>query len=124
MKNLFKGYPAEIINYLFQTLLVTYLVLLLVEEIWKGLVTNYLNPNYLLIIVIIVGILDIFSEHDTRFIKEKSKPTDYLFVFALGIIGFFIIKLKTADLGWLSYLISIIAAVLIILLSILILEED
>jgi len=42
----------------------------------------------------------------------------------LGILGFAIIKYKTADLGWLSWMISIIAGILIILLSILVLDED
>ena len=124
MKNLLTGYKTEVINHLFQTLLITYLVLLLVEEIWKGIISNYLNLNYLLIIDIIVGILDVFSEHKEKIIKEKATKKDYFFVFALGIIGFVIIKLKTVDLGWLSWVISIIAGILIILLSLLILEED
>ena len=124
MKNLLTGYKTEVINHLFQTLLITYLILLLIEEIWKGIISNYLNLNYLLIIVIITGILDVFSEHKENIIKEEPKPLDYLFVFALGIIGFVIIKLKTVDLGWLSWVISIIAGILIILLSLLILEED
>ena len=124
MKNLLTGYKAEVINHLFQTLLITYLLLLLVEEIWKGIISNYLNLNYLLIIVMITGILDVFSEHKERMIKERTTNLDYLFVLALGVLGFFIIKLKTAELGWLSWVISIIAGILIILLSLLILEED
>lgn len=119
----FKGNTAEIINYLFQALLVTYLVLLLVEQIWAGRVSFYLNLNYLLVAVIIAGVLDVFSEHAEPK-KSRIKWWDYVFISALGILGFWIIKFKTAQLGWLSWLISIIAGILIILLSLLVLEED
>jgi len=123
MKSLFKGHNASLVNHIFQTLLVTYLVLLLIEQIWTGLVSVYLNLNYLLVLVIIAGILDVFSEHQKK-PKEKITRKDYLFIILLGIGGFLIIKFKTASLGWLSWLISIIAGILIILLSLLVLEED
>ncbi len=118
-----KGKSADIINYLFQSLLVTYLVLLLVEQVWTGFVSTYLNLNYLFMGVIITGILDVFSEHNP---VKKENPTkkDYIFIFLLGIAGFAIIKFKTIELGWLSWVISVIAGILIILLSMLILEED
>lgn len=119
----FKGNTAEIINYIFQALLISYLILLLIEQIWIGSVSLYMNINYLLIAVIIIGILDVFSEHETPK-KEKIKWWDYLFVSALGILGFIIIKFKTGELGWLSWLISIIAGILIILLSLLVLDDD
>ena len=122
-KYLFKSHNASLVNHIFQTLLVTYLVLLLIEQIWAGSVSFYLNLNYLLIIVIIAGVLDVFSEHPHKD-KEKTTKKDYVFIGLLGIAGFIIIKYKTAQLGWLSWLISIIAGILIILLSILVLEED
>ena len=124
MKKLqFKGNTADIINYLFQALLVSYLILLLIEQIWIESVSLYLNLNYLLIAVIIIGVLDVFSEH-AKPKKEKPRWGDYLFISILGILGFIIIKLKTGELGWLSWLISIIAGILIILLSILVLEDE
>lgn len=122
---IFKDYNAHLINHLFQYILILYLILLLLEQIFTGFVTQYLNLNYLLIVVIVVGIFDVFSEHPTNTHNNK-KPTqfDYIFIFVLGILGFAIIKFKTLELGMLSWLISIIAGVLIILLSILILQED
>ena len=122
-KYLFKTHNASLINHLFQTLLVTYLILLLIEQIIPNFVSQYLNLNYLLIIVIIAGVLDVFSEHPEKK-KEKTTLKDYLFISALGILGFFIIKYKTLELGWLSWMISIIAGILIILLSILVLEDE
>ncbi|MBS3165877.1 hypothetical protein J4444_02025 [Candidatus Woesearchaeota archaeon] len=123
MKLLFKGHNASLVNHLFQTLLVTYLILLLIEQIWAGVVSVYLNLNYLLVAVIIAGILDVLSEQPERK-KEIVKKMDYVFILILGILGFIIIKYKTATLGWLSWLISIIAGTLIVLLSLLVLEEE
>ena len=120
---LFKKHNARLVNHLFQTLLVTYLILLLLEQIWSGLVSVYLNLNWLLLVVIIVGVLDVFCE-SCVIEKKKAKKLDYIFVFVLGILGFGIIKFKTGELGWLSWIISGIAGILIILLSILVLEED
>jgi len=118
-----KGHVAEIVNYLFQSLLIGYLFLLLIEQIWSRSVSVYLNLNYILMIVIICGILDVFSEHKKQK-YEKPSWKDYTYIVLLGLGGFIIIKLKTAQLGWLSVLISIIAGILIILLSLLVLEED
>lgn len=120
---LFKSHNASLVNHIFQILLVTYLVLLLAEQIWTGIVSVYLNLNYLLVIVIVAGILDVFSEHAPRK-QEKPNKKDYLFITLLGIAGFLIIKFKTSSLGWLSWMISIIAGILIVLLSLLVLEED
>ena len=119
----FKGKTAEIINYLFQSLLIGYLLLLLIEQIWTGSVSAYFNLNYLLILVIASGILDVFSEQPKNK-QSKTTKKDYFFISILGLAGFIIIKLKTTQLGWLSWLISIIAGILIILLSILVLNED
>lgn len=119
----FKGHTAEIINYAFQSLLVAYLILLLIEQTFLGSVSFYFNLNYLLIVVLVAGILDVFSYHKTR---KEEKPTkkDHFFIALLGIAGCIIIKVKTAQLGWLSWLISAIAGILIILLSLLVLEEN
>ena len=123
MKYLFRGHKASVVNHAFQILLVTYLLLLLIEQIWTGVVSVYLNLNYLLIIVIVAGIADVFSEH-IPIANKKASWKDYIFVAALGVVGFGIIKYKTLELGWLSWVISVIAGILIILLSVLILEED
>lgn len=118
----FKGNTANLINYTFQSLLVTYLLLLLIEQIQKGFVTTYLNLNYLLIIII-AGILSVFSEKEKEH-NKKMTWKDYAYITVLSLAGLIIIKYKTADLGWLSWIISIIAGILIYLLSILILEDD
>ena len=120
---LFTRHYASLINHTFQILLVTYLILLLIEQIWTGVVSVYLNLNYLLIAVIVIGILDVFSDHPNKS-NERADWKDYAFIIILGILGFAIIKYKTAELEWISWIISVIAGILIILLSILVLEEE
>ena len=118
-----KGNIAQIINYTFKIFLVIYLVLLMIEQFWEGSVSFYLNLNYLLIFVVILGILNVFSEQ-IPMINKKPTKKDYIFIIVLGIAGFFIIKTKTAELGGLSWMLSIIAGILIIMLSLLVLNEN
>jgi uncharacterized membrane protein len=117
-----KGHTADIVNHTFQILLVTYLILLLLEQVWPGLVSVYLSLNWLLVLVILAGVLDVFVDHEPK--NERVKKIDYIFAVVLGILGFGIILYKTGDLGWLKWVISIVAGILIILLSMLVLEEN
>src|SRR3990167_6535726 len=105
MKYLFRHHNANLVNHIFQNLLVVYLILLLTEQIFSGFVSIYLNLNYLLILVIIAGILDVFSEQP-KLKKEKATKKDYALIIFLGVLGFAIIKYKTYALGWISWLIS------------------
>lgn len=107
----------------FGFMLVFYLIMLLLKE-FKPEWTNNLNINLLLVIVIILGAITVIFQKEEK--QEIKKPTkwDYLFIIALGIIGTALIFIKTKELGWLSYFISIIAGILIILLSFLLLKED
>lgn len=56
--------------------------------------------------------------------REEIKLKDYIFIFGLGIFGAALIFYKTKELGWISYVISLISGLLIILLSIIILKEE
>lgn len=120
--NIFKGNPAVIVNHTFQVFLVTYLILLLSEQVWPGLVSLYLNLNYLFVLIIILGILSVFSERIE--VKEQITRLDDIFIIILGICGFGVIKYKTASLGWLSWVIALIAGILIILLSWMVLDDE
>lgn len=124
-----KESARELINYTFQAVLVSYLLLLLLEEIKRGFVSKYLNLNYALVLVVVLGVLTVilpYQKPKEQFdpFKKENKTFDYLFTISLGIIGALIIFYKTKELKWLSYVISIVAGILIILLSILVLEED
>lgn len=110
---------------LFSTLLVTFLLLLLAETIWSGSVSAHLNINYLLVIVIISGAISILTRKEEQKVETvKITKKDYLYIGALGIAGSLIIWYKIKDIGNLAYLISIVAGVLIVLLSLLLFKED
>ena len=107
------------VNWLFQVLLIVFLGLLIFKEFF----TLKLDLNYLLVAVIILGALSIFFPYEKKEIKKTTKK-DYVFTVILAIIGAVLIFVKTKSIGWLSYIIAIITAILIYLLSNLIYEED
>ena len=108
----------------FTVILVTYLLLLLLEEIKEGFVSNFLNLNIILGITLISGIITVFGGESKKKEIEHFEKKDYMWVFALGVVGAALIFYKTRNLGTLSYLISAISGILIILLSVLILEDN
>lgn len=114
----------HLISTMFQDLLVLYLILLLAETIWEKSVTSYMNLNYLLGIVIITGIITALTAKEEKIQIEPVTKKDYLLAAIAGIAGAIIIYYKTSEIGSLSILISLISGILIILLSILVLQED
>lgn len=112
---------------LFSVMLVTYLLLLLLETIWEGFISLHLNLNQLLIIVIITGAIAVLTGKEDYEIKKENESIttkDHIFIIGAGILGSGIIYYKIQETGWLSYVISAMAGILIILLSILILEDE
>jgi len=107
----------------FQYILIAYLILLLIREFSKNFLKQ-LNLNYLLIIVIVLGVITVLTYNPKKKKQEKPKKTDYYLIYLLGIAGTILIYFKIKSLGYLSYIISIIAGILIILLSKLVMEED
>lgn len=132
------------INVIFSWSLIFYLALLLIGEFQdvkavqkilffeRSPIKWFLNRgmNWLLGWIIITGIISVLIESPE--VKEKNKQgaevkiqlKDYLLIFGLGILGAGLIFYKTKGLGWISWVISIISGLLIILLSVIILEED
>ena len=82
--------------------------------------------NWLLGFVIITGIISVLTEKPEiqQKGKEKIELKDYLLIFGLGILGSVLIFYKTKKLGWISWVISVISGLLIILLSAIILQEE
>ena len=100
------------------------MLLLLVETIWEGSVSSYLNLNYPLIAVIAVGVISLFAKHVWYKIREIGWPPYTIMVVCAGLAGAAIIWYKTRDIGWLSYVISAVSGGLIVLLSMLIWRGD
>lgn len=107
---------------LFPMLLIVYLVLLVVETMFKGSASSYLNLNYLLITVIGVGVIAIVtSSREAAKTKEGRLTKKGIFIIiGAGVLGAVIVWYKTKEIGWLSYVISVVSGVLIVLLSMLV----
>ena len=107
---------SNIIHLIFQGLLVSYLILIIIEE-FLGVISLYINLNFLLILILVFGSFSLLysKEPDTK--KEKISKSDHLFIIFVGVIGGILIYLKTQKLDWLSYVISISSTILIIISS-------
>jgi len=108
---------------IFQYLLIFYLVILLVQEYNKNFL-RVLNMDYMLIITIILGVITILTYKPKQVEKQKLTSLDNYFIYFLGVTGAVLVYFKINDLGWISYLISALSGILIIVLNKLIVEED
>ena len=120
-RNRFLGWGLELVQTLFATLLITFLLLILLETIFEGSVNSYINLNHLLIIVIVVGVAVLLTAPSKA---EDAKGEHLTFkstfiIICAGIGAAVIIWYKTQEIGWLAYVISAVSGVLIILLSML-----
>ncbi|MFZ3166120.1 MAG: PGF-pre-PGF domain-containing protein [Candidatus Methanoperedens sp.] len=50
----------------FNSLFITYLLLLLIETIWDNSVVKYIDLNYLMVIVLFIGIISLFGKRDVN----------------------------------------------------------
>ena len=114
----------EITRELLSTMLIIFLLLVLIETVWQGSVTNYINTNYILIIVVILGIITaLVAKEKTKRLKEITRK-DYALIAVTSVACTLTIWYKTQNLGWISYSVSIIAGALVILLSMPVLKEQ
>lgn len=129
---------------LFQVALVTYLILLLLENISPGFVSDFFNMAILLWIVLVSGIFLVLPFSEKKWKSEKKmleellhhafvnwetpvhrKPRwEPLFVFAVSYGGGALVYIKTQDLGNISFVIAAITGIIIWLLSSVILNEE
>ena len=74
---------------LFVVALIIYLVGFLLEIVLPGFVSNSFNLNWVLGVVLILGVLAAFAPEDQEEpeIVEKPKNSDYFMIAGLGIVG-------------------------------------
>lgn len=117
-KNVF-SWCLDFIQALFPVLLFTYLLLVLVENLFKGSVSLYFNLNYLLISVIGVGTAAVLgipvnlSNDNPGRLTKKCKLVITCAVIATVVIT----RQKIGNLGWISYIISILSGGIIAFLA-------
>jgi hypothetical protein len=116
----------RILSYTFQLVLVVFLIFLLINQISSLWYIEHININLNWVIgaVILLGVLSILLPPKEILKQDKMKKRDYLFILMLGIAGAAIIKIKTSPLGILSWILSIILGILILIISLLVLQED
>lgn len=102
----------------FEWLLLAYLALLLLNSFWKV----PFNLNVLLVVVLVSGVLSVLFP--AKPVRAKKTSVDTWLVWGLGVLGTALVFLKTGSLGWLRYVISLLAGVLIVLLGYLVYEKE
>lgn len=116
-------------NYeLFPILFIMFLLLVMAKTIWNMNIYVYINIDYVLIIVILSGMISILArkEEYKKIGKKDIKLAErhYIYIEIIGMYGMLIIWYKIKYIGNIAYLISIISGILIILLSLLILDDN
>ncbi len=84
---------SEITRDIFEVFSIFYLILLLVNQIKIGFVSDFLNLNHILIIVVVSGLLSLWKE------KLEVGNRDYVFIVILALLGAMAIFYKTSIFG-------------------------
>jgi len=118
--------------FLFPIVLVFYLILFLLENVFPGFVSNNFDLNYFLIPAIVFGFLAAFSNQPparnasqseaggSATSHQEDKPAtrgDFILIAGLTILSFAILVYKTSDLGLMGFVVSLIGSILILLVS-------
>ncbi|XOU94782.1 MAG: hypothetical protein ACNFW9_01815 [Candidatus Kerfeldbacteria bacterium] len=122
--NIIQG-VKEIVNEIFKVSLISYFLFLLIESANPGFVEGYFNLTILIYVVICTGLISlIFKEEDIEIVNTKYKVSDWLMIIFIGICAMIFIYFQIEDLGNLSYYISILAGIIIILVSFFLLNDN
>ncbi|NQU99243.1 MAG: hypothetical protein HQ538_00765 [Parcubacteria group bacterium] len=95
---------------IFEIFSIFYLILLLINQIKLGFVSDFINLNHILIIVVISGIISLYK------INTETTIRDYIFIITLALIGASTIFYKTSVFGSLkAFIFATLSFVFIIL---------
>jgi hypothetical protein len=107
-----------------ELMLVAYLSFMIVRILSVNFAL-FIDSNYLLLSILLIGLITVIFPPKKDFSKKASlKKTDYKFVILAGFIGSVLIWYRMKELGSLSYIMATFVGIIIILLSLLALEED
>ena len=115
----------RVVRALFVILLITFLLLLLLNNIWGLSVSPYLNLNYLLLAVIVTGAVAVLSWPDRVEVEEMGRlgRRDTILAACSGLAGGIIVWHTVKGIGWFSYFASVMIGGLVLLLSVLVMTE-
>lgn len=121
-------------TYIFPAVLVIYLIYVLIKQthLWNmqnAIPYLIINESVLLGIVIVSGIFTIWKEDKDKQYQEvkESMRSTYISIglsIFLSLLGTYIIYGQIIQLGWIAYIMSAIAGVLIFLIGIMIVQDD
>lgn len=120
VKKFASGQLAPYVNTVFQVLLIAFLLVLLVNEFYK---LAFINMSLFLVVVVVFGVLSILLPDEKQKKAARKSVYDDILVYFIGIIGGVVVFLKTQEMGWLSYVIAVVAFLLVVLLGSIIYEE-
>ena len=104
-----KQFISDIGRDIFEIFTIFYLILLLINQVKIGFVSDFLNLNHILLIVVASGIISLWK------IKEIN-GRDYAFITILALIGAITIFYKTSTFGTLkAFIFAFLSFVFIIL---------
>lgn len=118
----FIDYATLVIHELFFGTLAVYLFLLLIEEIKKGFVSDFLNLNILVAVVLATGVITMFTYEEKTVIRRDDKSTrqagvEILLVAALGLFAGLLVLSKFAAFGRIGGILAVGVGLLVIILS-------
>ena len=100
-----------------------YLLLLIINQFWNKIFEEYININAIFILLLMSGVFFLFpiiKEEEKFNEKRKLEREDIFLFFIMGLICSVLVWMKIKDFGTISYIISSIAGLITLFLSILI----
>ena len=134
------------VSMMFQVLLSVFLLCLLAQQVLEFFVP--FDLDFLLVEVVVFGVFSVVFKEEASSVEERSAIREsgrlftvrlpfhnavmmsfsdlanYVFLVVAGVAGAGIVFYKTQGMGWISYVVSVVSGVLIVLLSVLVLEEE
>lgn len=111
----------QIWSELFVTSLVSFILFFLIDDLFAGFVSNHLNLNAVLAVVLGSGAISaLLKEREPGpppGIDSSSSVSRAVIVFAVAILGGFLVFLKIASIGRLSVTIALLSTIILISLS-------
>ena len=104
-----------------------YLLSLIINQFWNKIFKEYLNINAIFVLLLISGaffVLTTFKEKERAGKKRKLKYFDILIFFIMGLICTVLVWIKIKDFGTISYIISGIAGLIILILQVLLFYDQ
>ena len=112
-----------IIRDIFPYILILYLILFLLENLFTGFVSNNIDLNNVLVVVLFLGFLSVFAPIQEQK-EEPHQKNDLYLIVGLVIAAFFILFFKMKDPGIEEFIIAFGSGILVAILSAIVLYSS